>query len=673
MTLRKPLRPLLFILSIVMLMASACFAQPEQQEKSEPKKSSSSSKLKMYRSRDAKSSDDLLEQATKDVKKDPEGALDKVQEALAESIAQDNVFNEGRSYILLGDINARITEWRLAAQNYQRGYDVLKSSFPTSNEFKMALTGLAKANLELANYQQSIDNYTELFSLTLTRRERKDAELALSEVYYRMGNYDESLKIAKAIQSNPKEDDREFLSQHQNLMAKNYAQRNDFDSTKSYLGRSLNTLRQPTGGASGESAAAQAPIVPLESAKEDVADVLREQKRYEEEIDLRNQSIEFNLDNNNLAGVTKDKLELSKTLEAKGDRSEALKELIEAAAIADTIDDPRDQATAYLSLAGLYEKNGQSNNALNAYRKYSQAIQKAESEDVERMETRSRIIRKQSDIEELSNELYVGRSEDNAQKATIQRQWFVIIGLGVIIMVIGVTSIFIYRSAQSRQKANQLLALKSLRSQMNPHFIFNALNSVNHFIAQQDERTANRFLSEFSQLMRLVLENSQEDFITLQKEQEILALYMKLEHYRFRDKFEYEIEIDESINAESISVPPMLIQPYLENAVWHGLRYRDTVGFLKLSMRQENSKLVVTITDNGIGRKKSAELKTENQKKHKSTGLRNIRERLAILNNVYRTHYEVNVLDGPDGEGTTVEIGLPLNHHSTSNPNDHKS
>jgi len=200
---------------------------------------------------------------------------------------------------------------------------------------------------------------------------------------------------------------------------------------------------------------------------------------------------------------------------------------------------------------------------------------------------------------------------------------------------------------------------------MNPHFIFNALNSVNHFIAQQDERTANKFLSEFSQLMRLVLEYSQEDFITLQKEQEILALYMKLEHYRFRDKFEYEIEIDESINAESVLVPPMLIQPYIENAVWHGLRYRESVGHLKLAMTQQNGSLVVTIADNGIGRKRSADLKTENQKKHKSTGLKNIRERLLILNHVYRTHYEVNVSDGPGGEGTLVEIKIPTHNSRT--------
>jgi sensor histidine kinase YesM len=106
----------------------------------------------------------------------------------------------------------------------------------------------------------------------------------------------------------------------------------------------------------------------------------------------------------------------------------------------------------------------------------------------------------------------------------------------------------------------------------------------------------------------------------------------------------------------------MLIQPYLENAVWHGLRYRESVGFLKLSMKQHDSKLIVSITDNGIGRKRSAELKTENQKKHRSTGLKNIKERLAILNTVYRTHYEVNVSDGPDGIGTVVEISLPINN-----------
>jgi LytS/YehU family sensor histidine kinase len=198
---------------------------------------------------------------------------------------------------------------------------------------------------------------------------------------------------------------------------------------------------------------------------------------------------------------------------------------------------------------------------------------------------------------------------------------------------------------------------------MNPHFIFNALNSVNHFIATQDERAANQFLSEFSMLMRLVLENSQQDFISLQKEQEILSLYLKLEHYRFRDKFDYEIDLDQSLNTESIEVPPMLIQPYLENAVWHGLRYKDTKGKLSLRIRKQDQNLVVEVCDNGIGRKKSTELKTENQKKHFSVGLKNIGERLAIINKMYKTNYHVTISDPTSGTGTEVKIYMPLHNH----------
>ncbi len=647
------------VITTLLLVAIACgVGHSQPPSKSDTK---SESKLKKYRDRRASSSGVLLDEAEKEADKNPAGALEKVEDALAESIAKDNGFDEGRSYLLLGDINAKIPEWKLAAQNYEKAYRILKGYRQPSSgkmisgppvEFKNALLGLAKANLELGNYQASLDNYKEYLDLDLTSNERRAGQLALSEVQYRMGNYDESLKIAQSIPT-PKSADPSFQIQQQNMLAKNYARKNDFDNTTKALDSSVNQLRFST-------APSQSSIQDLQTTKEEVANTLREQGRYDDEISLRNQSIEYNLEARNLGEVTKDKVELGKTLEAKGARSEALKTLIEAAAIADTIDDPREQANAYLSLADLYERNGQSNNALGAYRKYSQAVKKSEERAAAKMEERSLLIKKQTDIEELSNELYIDRSEDNAQQAIIARQQIVIISLIVIVLIIGVTSVFIYRSAQSSKRANQLLALKSLRSQMNPHFIFNALNSVNHFIAQQDERTANRFLSEFSQLMRLVLEYSQEDFITLQKEQEILSLYMKLEHYRFRDKFEYEIDIDESINAESILVPPMLIQPYLENAVWHGLRYRESVGFLKLSMEQKNGSLVVTVSDNGIGRKRSAELKTENQKKHKSTGLRNIRERLAILNNVYKKHYEVIVTDGINGEGTEVQIKFPL-------------
>lgn len=191
---------------------------------------------------------------------------------------------------------------------------------------------------------------------------------------------------------------------------------------------------------------------------------------------------------------------------------------------------------------------------------------------------------------------------------------------------------------------------------MNPHFIFNALNSVNNYIARSDERSANRYLSDFSTLMRAVLENSEEDFIPLTKELELLELYTKLEHSRFSDKFDYKINVSEHLDVNAFQIPPMLLQPYIENAIWHGLRYTDEKGFLKIDIAEKSKDSIeISIIDNGVGRKKSAELKTSNQKKQKSKGMGNIKKRIDILNDMYKDKVDVKIADYmPDGTGTKV-------------------
>jgi len=228
------------------------------------------------------------------------------------------------------------------------------------------------------------------------------------------------------------------------------------------------------------------------------------------------------------------------------------------------------------------------------------------------------------------------------------------------LILMGLAAFFFYRSNQQQKLANNLLALKSLRSQMNPHFIFNALNSVNNYIAKSDERSANRFLSEFSTLMRSVLENSEEDFIPLSKELELLEVYVKLEHSRFPDKFDYELVIDKNVDVDAFQIPPMLLQPYIENAIWHGLRYKEEKGYLNIHLKQRDKESVeIVISDNGIGRKKSSQLKTQNQKKQKSKGMGNIKKRVAILNDMYKDKVDVYVSDlETDGTGTKVTLTL---------------
>jgi tetratricopeptide (TPR) repeat protein len=593
----------------------------------------------------------LLRDAESTKKDNPTQALSFVQEALGMSLSQGDVVNEARCYLLIGEINEQINEWTLALENYTKAYQLLAVRYASSTEYGRTLRGLGNTYLKLANYDQALNYYNQTLALRLSATEKAERQLDISEVHFQKGDYAQALSQVEEIKINQKVGDDVLLGKIQNQKAKIYARTNNVDQANTLYKSSQQNIRSAGNAAPAKEEEA------LKNTKEEISEVLREQKRYDEDISLRNQSIDFNLESKNLGEASKDKIELSKSLAAKGETNEAIQQLKEAAILADSVSNPKEQAAAYLNLATLYEKNGRTGDALKTYQKYSEAVSRTEQQTEINQQQKAELIRKQKEIETLSNEVVSGQ---RAEQTLLQQQQLVIYGLLALIVIILITSYFIYKNAQASKRANQLLALKSLRGQMNPHFIFNALNSVNQFISQNDERSANKYLSEFSKLMRLVLENSQEDFIPLQKEEEIISLYVKLEHYRFRDKFDYTITIDEELNKETIQLPPMLIQPYIENAVWHGLRYKEDKGKLALSFERHNGSMKVIIADDGIGRKKSAQLKTDNQKKHNSTGLKNIEERLQILNTVYKTNYTVTIEDLEADSGTRVIISIPV-------------
>ncbi len=205
---------------------------------------------------------------------------------------------------------------------------------------------------------------------------------------------------------------------------------------------------------------------------------------------------------------------------------------------------------------------------------------------------------------------------------------------------------------------------KALRAQMNPHFIFNALNSIRRYILIEDTENADDYLTKFALLMRKVLENSKHEFIPLQEEIETLRLYMELEKMRFDESFTFDIEIDQELNLSMFSVPPMIIQPVIENAVWHGLAPLQKDGRLSLIFKKmSETAFMCTVSDNGIGRKKSMEI-TQKRKKHKSTGIKNLQERINLINEIGIMHIEYKTIDLFDTEGkpagTKVEITFSL-------------
>lgn len=254
-----------------------------------------------------------------------------------------------------------------------------------------------------------------------------------------------------------------------------------------------------------------------------------------------------------------------------------------------------------------------------------------------------------------------------------KKAWFIFsVGLLVALSIYVTVRLIIRRiraNEEEKTKVNKLIAeskLTALQAQMNPHFIFNAINSIQRYVLQKDQQQAYDYLAKFSKLIRMVLNQSDEKTITLKDELQMLKLYVELEQLRFDNTFDYLVSIDPMVNEDTFSVPCMLVQPYVENAIWHGLMNLDknTKGVLKIDIRLNDDLLKITIEDNGIGRKLAQTYKTENS--NRSVGMKLTEQRLHIINTL--KDYEnakVTVSDLHDEEqiacGTRVEIYVPVN------------
>lgn len=223
-----------------------------------------------------------------------------------------------------------------------------------------------------------------------------------------------------------------------------------------------------------------------------------------------------------------------------------------------------------------------------------------------------------------------------------------------------------FKSAREKlERELQISTLASIKSQMNPHFVFNALNTVQSFIFTNDRENASDYLSKFSELTRMILDMSNKEKISLAEEIKALTLYLELEKRRFEDSISYQIVINENINPDMVQIPSMLIQPYVENAIKHGLLHKKGEQKLKIEFVRENNAVIAFIDDNGIGRKKSQELKAKKPSSHKSFASEANSKRLELLNQGRKNTISIEYLDKIDSYGnslgTMVILAIPVN------------
>ena len=220
------------------------------------------------------------------------------------------------------------------------------------------------------------------------------------------------------------------------------------------------------------------------------------------------------------------------------------------------------------------------------------------------------------------------------------------------------------RTKAMLQQQSTDLEMQALRAQMNPHFIFNSLNAINRFILKNDRYQASEYLTKFARLVRHILQNSQSPLISLESELDALRLYLELESLRFDNKFEYSVSTSRDLDVSAVKVPPLIIQPYAENAIWHGLMHKQERGHLSIEVYEQDLFLVCKITDDGVGRKKAAELKSKSASLHKSMGMQITASRINMMQENASTASAITITDLvlPDGAsgGTEVLIQIPL-------------
>lgn len=325
----------------------------------------------------------------------------------------------------------------------------------------------------------------------------------------------------------------------------------------------------------------------------------------------------------------------------------------------------------YFDLYKAYKKTHNYQNAveyLELYKTITDSVLLAEKKDnISKLLTEFETKQKEKEIKLL-------QKEQEVQKITLQKEqekskfekMLIISVLGFVILAI-VFILFRLRQKQknkinSLEKRSLKVETQMLRSQMNPHFIFNSLNSIQSFISNNETIDAERYLSKFAKLMRLILDNSRKSFITLENEINTLKLYLELEKLRFDNRFNYKININD-IEDEFTLIPPMLAQPYIENAILHGVASKKN-GQINIDFLQKNNKIICTVDDNGIGRKKAEEISNKSSHKKTSLGIKVTQERIELLKEENNINLTVKIIDKYDDNnmpiGTQVIVEMPF-------------
>lgn len=591
-------------------------------------------------------------------------AEDLYNKALLAYSVIENKKGMGQCYNGLGQVHMYQGEYEQALLYYQKSLFLAKS-INDNKDVASVLNNIGLTYMNKANYETSLSyylnsiKYYELASDTLGSAACHNN---IGAIYYYLGKYSKALEHYKqsyAIQK--KAGNKKAEAETLNNVGAAYYSMKDYTKSAEYYKMALDISREIS-----DKKGVAASLSNLGLIYEKQEEYPAALKNYLEALLIYEQ-----LDDKR--GEATNKLYIGTAYYKQKELSKAIKYLQESIAMADTLKVYDVLKEAYRNLSNAYDTIGDISNAYKNYKLYT-----AIKDSVLNIETSKKLTEVQAKYEtekkEKENQLLEKETQLNELELTKKQdqlfgQRLLFVGIVLVILFLFLIIYILYRNKtiKKRNKLQTELNLymqKALSQQMNPHFIFNTVNSIQYYILNNDKVASNKYLTMFARLMRVTLENSQHHLIPIRDEVQALNLYMELESLRFEGKFEYKLTLDEENEVETYKIPTLLIQPYVENSIWHGLMHKEGIGKILIDISVNGNMVKCTIEDNGIGRAKAEEIKKKKNTSHNSLGTKITENRLRLINSLYGSDMSVNFIDLMDesenANGTRVEICFPI-------------
>jgi tetratricopeptide (TPR) repeat protein len=520
---------------------------------------------------------------------------------------------------------------------------------------------LARATVNIGVIETYSGNYTEglrnqlaalkIFEQINYSRGIASCYINMGVVYFYLGNNDEALKnYFYALSIYEKMGDKHKIAVSYNNIGGIYVNQRNYPEALKNLFASLKISEQ-TGDTSG-----------MANSYNNIGEVYSKQENYNAALKNHLAALKIMESFSDLRGVILSYNNIGSDYSALGRYEEAIECLNKGLELAGQLNYKEIVKDIYYSFSDVYRRLRDFEKALDYQSRYVGLKDSLSNESIGRqmaeMKTKYETEKKDKEITLLSKDKEIQGMKMEKQRTTVR---YLIAGFASLILFSLVAfRLYNQKSKTAFERRVSETELKALRSQMNPHFTFNVLNSIQYYIGGNDVKSAELYLNKFSSLIRMILDQSRTPYISLKQEINMLRLYLELEEMLFENKFTYRFDVDKNLETDKILIPGMLIQPIVENAIKHGIEHKKGDALIKISFSSRNTTLLCNVTDNGIGRKAAETFKTEAS--HRSVATSILGERMEALSSIYNIEFEyrtddlIDDMGKPSGTGVFMEI-----------------